>query len=548
MPTTPEQPSQSKKPFSLNLVQFCLGFSILLAALYNQPLWRIVSAEFSADDFTSLLSFSAFAVFLVLIFSVCLTLIFFRYSAKPLALLLIISSASASYFMSNYGIVFDKSMIQNLLETDPAEVQELLNVGMLSYFSLYAILPGLLVLWLPLNYHPLLKELKFKCISALAFASLAVLITAAFYQDFSSLFRNNREMRNTVIPSSFIYYTSRYLSGAYAVMNVVAQPIGEDAVQTATNTVKPKLTILVIGETARAQNFSLNGYERETNPKLKQQQIFNFSDTSACGTTTAISLPCMFSLYNKDGFTSEKSEAQHNLLDVLDTAGVNVLWRDNNSGCKGVCERIETQPAKAYRNEQYCNQRECFDQVMLNDLDSYLDKQQGDVTVVLHQKGNHGPAYFLRYPESFKQFTPVCTTSQLQQCQQQSIVNAYDNAILYTDHFLSAVIDYLKDRQDRYRGAMLYMSDHGESLGENNLYLHGLPYFIAPKTQTQVPFILWLSQSFSDSDKLDRQCITDKQQQQMSHDNLFHSMLGLLSVRSSVYNQQLDMLASCRDQ
>jgi len=181
-------------------------------------------------------------------------------------------------------------------------------------------------------------------------------------------------------------------------------------------------------------------------------------------------------------------------------------------------------------------------------LDSYLDKQQGDVTVVLHQKGNHGPAYFLRYPESFKQFTPVCTTSQLQQCEQQSIVNAYDNAILYTDHFLSAVIDYLKDRQDRYRGAMLYMSDHGESLGENNLYLHGLPYFIAPKTQTQVPFILWLSQSFSDSDKLDRQCITDKQQQQMSHDNLFHSMLGLLSVRSSVYNQQLDMLASCRDQ
>ena len=548
MPTNSEQPSPSKKPFSLNLIQFCLGFSILLAALYNQPLWRIVSAEFSGDNFSSLLSFSAFVVFIVLVFSFCLTLVFFRYSAKPLALLLIISSASASYFMSNYGIVFDKSMIQNLLETDPAEAQELLHLGMLSYFSYYAVVPSLLILWLPLNYYPLLKELKFKCISALAFVSLAVLITGAFYQDFSSLFRNNREMRNTVIPSSFIYYTSRYLSGAYAVMNIVAQPIGEDAVQTATNALKPKLTILVIGETARAQNFSLNGYQRETNPKLKQQQIFNFSNTYACGTTTAISLPCMFSLYNKDNFTSEKSEAQQNILDVLKTAGVNVLWRDNNSGCKGVCERIETQPPAAYRNEQYCNQRECFDQVMLNDLDSYLDKQQGDVTVVLHQKGNHGPAYYLRYPQSFKQFTPVCTTSQLQQCQQQSIVNAYDNAILYTDHFLSTVIDYLKDRQDKYRGAMLYMSDHGESLGENNLYLHGLPYFIAPETQTKVPFILWLSQSFSDSDKLDRQCITAKGQQRMSHDNLFHSLMGLLSVRSSIYNPQLDMLASCRQQ
>ena len=547
MPITPEPSSSSKKPFSLNLVQFCLGFSILLAALYNRPLWRIVSAEFSTDNFSSLLSFSAFCVFLVLIFSLCLTLVFFRYTAKPLALLLIISSASASYFMSNYGIVFDKSMIQNLLETDLAEAQELLNISMLGYFSYYAIVPSLLILWLPLNYHPPLKELKFKCISALAFISLAVLITAAFYQDFSSLFRNNREMRNTVVPSSFIYYTSRYLSGAYAVMNIVAQPIGEDAVQTTTNSSKPKLTILIIGETARAQNFSLNGYARETNPKLKQQQIFNFSNTFACGTTTALSLPCMFSLYNKSNFSTEKAEAQQNLLDVLSTAGVNVLWRDNNSGCKGVCKRIETQPAQVYRNEQYCNQRECFDQVMLNDLDSYLSEKQGDVTVVLHQKGNHGPAYYLRYPERFKQFTPVCTTNQLQQCQQQSIVNAYDNAILYTDHFLSTVIDYLKDRQDQYRGAMLYMSDHGESLGENNLYLHGLPYFIAPETQTKVPFILWLSQSFSDSDKLDRQCISAKQQQRMSHDNLFHSMLGLLSVQSSVYDKKLDMLASCRD-
>lgn len=543
--TTPEA-AKKRPPISLNIPQFTLLFSLFLAIFYNDPLWKITFKEFPINTIANAASFSAFFVFIVLAFSFFLSLAFFKHTLKPISIAIVCSAAGASYFMSNYGIVFDKTMIQNLLETDTAEVKELLNLNMLWYFGLYALIPSIIIILLPIKYFSPIKELKLKIITLLACVILMVAIAAAFYKDLSSLFRNNREIRNTVIPSSYIYYGSRYLSGAYTTLNLPLQHIAEDAQQLPSNTTKRKVTVVVVGETARAMNFSLNGYARETNPELKKLDILNFSDTFSCGTSTAWSLPCMFSLYDQDSYSTEKANSQQNVLDVLKRTGIDVLWRDNNSGCKGVCDRVDNQQLVEFKDKKWCNNRECFDEVMLNNLDAYLDKTQGDVTIVLHQKGNHGPAYYLRYPDEFKKFTPVCTTNQLQKCDPQSITNAYDNAILYTDYFLAQVIKFLQQREQKYRSAMIYMSDHGESLGENNIYLHGLPYFIAPDAQKKVPFVLWLSPEFSETENINTQCLRDKQATTMSHDNLFHSLLGMMSVTTGVYDKSLDVLSSCK--
>ncbi len=185
---------------------------------------------------------------------------------------------------------------------------------------------------------------------------------------------------------------------------------------------------------------------------------------------------------------------------------------------------------------------------MLNDLQSYLNKLNGDAVIVLHQKGSHGPAYYLRYPNSFEKFKPVCTTSELQQCSQEEIVNAYDNTILYTDYVLAKVIDFLQNNSNKFDTGMLYVSDHGESLGENNLYLHGSPYAIAPKNQTHIPMLVWLSEGFRQRSQIDWQCLQQHKNDVYSHYHIFHSVLGLLEVETQVYHQGLDLFHSCKKQ
>jgi lipid A ethanolaminephosphotransferase len=325
------------------------------------------------------------------------------------------------------------------------------------------------------------------------------------------------------------------------------QAMGTDAVKRpdVAGNGKKNLLILVAGETARAENFSLNGYGRNTNPRLSQEAIINFGNVSSCGTATAVSLPCMFSNLGRDNYSDEVAKQQEGLLDVVAHSNIPVLWRDNNSGCKGACDRVASESVAELHVEPYCNSEECFDEILLHNLGDYLAQLKGDGMIVLHQKGSHGPTSYKRYPEKFKQVTPVCATSELQNCSQAEIVNAYDNTILYTDYFLSQVIAFLKQHADEYNGAMLYVSDHGESLGENNIYLHGLPYFMAPSQQTHVPMIAWISPGFQQAKGLDGSCLAQKQDGEYSHDNLFHTVLGLMGVSTSVYDAKLDIFASC---
>ena len=309
-------------------------------------------------------------------------------------------------------------------------------------------------------------------------------------------------------------------------------------------------TDLVLGETARSANFGVNGYARATTPGLTNENIASYRKAWSCGTSTAASVPCMFSPLGREAY-EKRTVNQENLMDALQQAGLAVLWIDNQSGCKGACDRIPSVVTSSLHVSGLCEGGECFDEIMLQDLDKRIDglsaeRRARGVVVVMHQMGSHGPAYAKRSPARFKRFLPECTDKALQQCSQQQIINAYDNSIAYTDFFLTSVIGWLKERSKSHATAMIYVSDHGESLGENNLYLHGMPFAIAPDVQKQVPWINWLSPEMQTRQALTTECLKGRADEAISHDHYFHSVLGLLDVRTAIYRSELDIFGPCR--
>ncbi len=304
--------------------------------------------------------------------------------------------------------------------------------------------------------------------------------------------------------------------------------------------------ILVLGETARAMNFSLNGYARETNPKLKTQDIVNFPHVESAGTATAFSVPSIFSFTQRGDFSPTDAKYTENLLDLLQQTGYEILWKENDNGCKGVCQRVPNVEMDL-KDQRFCDGTYCRDEILLDGLEEYLANIKGEnAFIVLHTIGSHGPTYYRRYPPEFKKFTPTCDTEEIQTCTQEQIINTYDNTILYTDHIVSSVIDILK-KFPHYESGLLYVSDHGESLGENGVYLHGLPYSIAPKEQTSVPMVLWMSEVMKKSDHIDYDCLKKKAAEgNFSHDNLSHSLLSLMEVDSKWYDKKMDFFEGCR--
>ena len=263
-----------------------------------------------------------------------------------------------------------------------------------------------------------------------------------------------------------------------------------------------------------------------------EKRLISYSNISACGTSTAISVPCMFAFAGREDFDPDEAEHTENVLDILKRAGVNVLWRDNNSDSKGVASRIAHDDYKSSEINTLCD-TECRDTGMLVGLQEYIDASEGDVLIVLHQMGSHGPAYYKRYPKEFEHFKPACRSAELSTCSIEEITNAYDNSILYTDYFLSRVIELLKQNTPKYETTMFYVSDHGESLGEAGIYLHGLPYMFAPEAQIKVPVIVWAGSS---SD-IDYERSLQLKTQANSHDALFATLLQTFETHTDLHHE-----------
>jgi lipid A ethanolaminephosphotransferase len=370
---------------------------------------------------------------------------------------------------------------------------------------------------------------------------IAVIIMLGLGKFYASFFREHKTLRFYSNPAYYLYSLGYYAKTSLSHPSQGIQPLGEDV------RLLPrqgrKLIVVVVGEAARWDHFSLNGYPRETNPLLKHEDVINFPQFTSSGTETGVSVPSMFSVFGRKGYQKEKVRQTENILDILHRAGVTILWRDNNSDSKGVAVRLPYEDFRTSAKNTVCEGGECRDEGMLVGLQEYLAAHPtGDIVIVLHQMGNHGPAYYKRYPQAYEKFTPVCQSNQLEQCSQESIVNAYDNALLYTDYFLSRVIGFLKQNDAVFQTAMLYMSDHGESLGEKGLYLHGFPYAIAPEAQTHVGALAWFGSQYP----VDKAALRQRAAAPYSHDYLFHTLLGMVGAQTSLYKPELDILLNVR--
>lgn len=474
-----------------------------------------------------------FTAFIMLL----LTLVSSKYTTKPVLIILLLLSSAAAYFMNNYNVVIDHTMIQNILQTNFGEAFDLFSPKLLYYFFLLGVLPAFFIFRVKLESTSWKKAIVIKMRDI--FLSLLIIfgIVLIFSKFYTSFFREHKPLRYYTNPSYYIYSVGKYMNRTFNKAKVVVHPLGEDALIPTTD-IDRELIILVVGEAVRADRLSLNGYRRETNPFLQKEDVISFTNFHSCGTSTAYSVPCMFSIFPRDKYSDSKGASTENLLSVLTHANVHVLWRDNNSDSKGVALKVQYQDYKLPEVNPVCD-IECRDEGMLVGLQEYIDEQkEGDIMIVLHQMGNHGPAYYKRYPASFERFTPVCETNQFDECTNEEISNAYDNALLYTDFFLAQVIKLLKNNSSQFETAMIYISDHGESLGEYGIYLHGLPYAIAPDPQKHIAAVFW----FGDSFKIDKKSLQGKSAKQFSHDNVFHTVLGLMEVETSIYDKSLDII------
>jgi len=531
-------------------MQLTLAASMFLVLAYNLSFWKTFVVATGGAQWANLpLYVGAFAM-LALVFNAFLSLVSFRYVLKPVLVTLFFLTAGASYFMNRYGIAIDAAMVQNVMETDVHEARELLSWDLLITMILLGLLPSLAVYHVKLQYPSLRKGVLINAALFVVSLCVAGVLMMTFFKTLAPAVREYRQMRFLLTPTNVLQASNSYLKHKWARPLVVA-PMGRDAMRGKLWAQKPRrsVTIMVVGETARAMNFSLDGYQRNTNPLLSQQTgLVNFRNVHSCGTATAISVPCLFSGFTRADYSEDKAKAQEGLLDVLSHAGLDVLWRDNNSGCKGACDRVTYEDmSEPTAGDPLCNKEECYDERLLQGLPDIIRKARRDLVIVLHQKGSHGPAYWKRYPPAFQRFGPVCTSNELEKCSQESIVAAYDNTILYTDYFLSKTIDLLRaaSAEEGVDTALMYFSDHGESLGEKNMYLHGAPYIISPEEQRHIPFMLWLNDGFRDQFNIDQRCLEARRDQEFSHDNVFHSVLGMLNINTAVYNPQLDMFHAC---
>lgn len=525
--------------------------SLWMALVTNLPLWRQLEQLPELGNARGLAFAAGFALLIALALSAVLCLFTWRWTLKPVITLFFMVAATGAYFMLTYGIEIDDTMMVNVMQTDPREARDLLTWRLVATIAGLGLLPAIWLWRTPVQFAGWSRQAGRNLLTLIVSLALLAGTLMLIFQDFSSIMRNHKQLRYQINPLNTLYALGVVAAKPFQRDNSITLSIGMDA-QAATlplNPGKPPLLVLVVGETARSENFSLNGYERPTTPELAKQNVVSQLQAWSCGTNTAVSLPCMFSHLGQADFDGRPANYE-TLVDVLHRAGLAVLWIDNQSGCKGACDRIPNVSTSSLAVPGLCDNGECLDEIMLRDLDQRIaalpaERRARGVVVVMHQMGSHGPAYYKRSPAAGKKFLPECASNAMQECSREQIVNAYDNTILYTDRFLSATIDWLKNAEKQSSTAMIYISDHGESLGENNLYLHGLPYRVAPDVQKHVPWITWLSPSFEHLRGFTSACLQKNVDKKVSHDNLFHSVLGALGVSTKVYQKSLDIYSGC---
>ncbi|MBA6391290.1 phosphoethanolamine--lipid A transferase [Colwellia sp. BRX10-3] len=536
------------KDLTITTNQLLFFTSCYIALVLNLPFLTKATKVITALDNYNALFLMSLPIFLLSLTIIIQGLFSFRWLTKPLLITTVIISSLIFYGTITYGIVFDYGMVQNTIETDSAEALSYVNLPGTLFFIFFGVLPSFIIYKVKLTYKPFFKELLSR-IKVITFSfGVALLIASIFYSNYASVGRNNKDLLGYITPYKMLDASYKFVRNHY-----FYPPLKFKVLDTAPSIMRDSsrkhVRVMVLGETARAQSFSLNGYTKPTNQYTEKQGVISFSNMSSCGTATAVSVPCMFSRLSKDNYSKRTATAQQNAIDLIHLAGADVLWISNNNGsCKGVCTRVKTIQVDTDKSNPLCDGEYCYDEALLIPLKVKLNTLSHENTlIVLHMIGSHGPTYFKRYPKDKSLFTPDCQRSDIQNCSQEQLINTYDNTIAYTDLVLSKIINELStlDKKDNIESSLLYISDHGESLGERGVYLHGLPYAFAPDEQTHVPMLYW-----SDSVQTDfnTKCLSALSKSPISHDNVFDTLLSIMSVKTKAYHIESDPFIDCKSE
>ena len=531
--------------FHLKMTSFIVWLSLYFALLFNFPtLAKIFSLSHNVTNpiFPYTAPIVLIAAFIIIFSCLCWPYIF-----KTIMIFLTITSSMALFAEVNYHTLFDNAIIESIFQTRSDEAWSYVNLHSITYIVVFGLLPSIWIACVKITKRKtFLKEIIARII-LIGIAMTALLIIALTnYKSYAAVGRNNHYLNRMIIPGH-VYAGGKYLYKEFIYKPLPYKKQGLDAKLLPTENHKPTLFVMVLGETARTYDYAYNGYKRDTNPYTKNEGIISFKNVESCGTYTALSVPCMFSNLTRAHYNQDRAYSQDNAVDIIHRAGAEVLWIDNDGGSKGVAARVPYVATDTSQHNQYCDGTSCYDGVMLKKAADFMNKDDKNKLLVLHLIGSHGPTYFQRYPKQFDRFKPSCNRSDIENCTDQEIKNVYDNTILYTDYVDEQVIKLLKKNEGKYNVAMLYMSDHGESLGENGFYLHGAPFPIAPKEQKHVPWLLWIPTQYAQQKGINLSCLRSKEDiGHLSHDNLFHSLLGLYGVKSKVINPALDISTSCR--
>lgn len=536
-------PIPSRPVLRANTVLLIVVAFIVLAL--NARFWNVV---FATRDFGGVRGLGVMASIAAALSAITLLMLLplsLRWTFKPGLTLVLILAAGATYFIGDFGAVIDRHALASVYETDAREAGEWLNLRMLLVIAGLGVVPALLLWWVRIDWQGPFREIFSRLKLAVVAVVLVVAAAAGFGKDIASLLRNHMELRHIANPFALLAANLSYLDHARNHDRPLEQ-IGLDARRGVAlpSSDRPVVLLLAIGESARASSYGSNGYDRPTDAEMQALGAINFSKVSSCGTNTATSLPCMFADLGRREYKDGVAKYRENVLDVLMRGGYDVVWLDNNTGSKRLAIRTREVFLGKTNDPALCNAEGCFDDVLLTQLRKELPAVKRDTVFVIHLLGSHGPAYYARYPAAFARFKPECRSNQLQTCSDQTLRNTYDNTILYADHIIASAAAMLRD-DTRIDPAMLYVSDHGESLGEHGLYLHGAPYAIAPDEQTHVAMQLWLPDRFAARRGLDLACLRGRGKDALSHDNFFHSVLGLADVGTAVRKPDLDLFGPC---
>lgn len=518
----------------------------LATVLLNRTLWNAVALSSAGTPLFAGPWLVPAALLLVAAQFFLLALVVPRLLAKPVAFLLVLLAAIIDFYMRRYHIYLDVSMMQNVLGTDRIEARQQISRSVLVHVAAWATGAALALSVVRLRNDRIGTALKRRARYLVAAAVVIASCLIGTHGRLETLLGEKPEALLLANPASALVNLPRaYFSGALP-RNDTLIPAGMDATKQGT-TGTPRLLVLVVGESTRAASWGLNGYARDTTPELRRIGVVNFPDVASCGSNTLTSVPCMFSPWGRRQYDATRIQRSEGLLNILMRAGYQVEWIENSGSCLGVCRGVPSRTLMD-RASGACPADGCLDGLLVDALSEALTSGDArrDRVIALHMAGSHGPNYHSRYPREFARFQPECLSNDVRGCDSLSTLNSYENSVLYTDHVLAQLIGVLQEHPG-YASALLYTSDHGESLGENGIYMHGTPYPIAPREQLHIPMVFWASPGFVRNRGLDLRCITAQARHPATHDSLFHATLNLLQVTTKLYDQDVDWSAGCAE-